>query len=71
MEPYRAQNAAWPAEGLSAERPRSMARVVTWVAEQGPPRAQFTVAGTTDIRLAMTNAEMHQLLTIDRQWSRE
>lgn len=56
---------------LQEERLRNMARVVAWVAEQGPLRAELTVADAADILWAMTSAEMHQLLTVDREWSGE
>lgn len=56
---------------IQDERRRNMARVVGWVAENGPLRDGLSMDDAADIVWTLTSAEVHRLLTADRGWPEE
>ena len=48
-----------------------MGRLVAWVAEKGPLRADLTPAEAADVVWTLTSADVHRLLTADRGWTGE
>lgn len=56
---------------LLDKRLASMMQFVEWVAQQGPLRADVSVAEAAESVWALTSAEVHHLLTVQRGWSEE
>ncbi len=56
---------------IQAERRRNMARVVGWVAANGPLRDGLSLDDAADIVWTLTSADVHRLLTADSGWTEE
>jgi AcrR family transcriptional regulator len=57
--------------GIQEERRANMARVVGWVAANGPLGEGLGTDEAADIVWSLTSADVHHLLTADRGWTTE
>ena len=56
---------------IQEERRRNMARVVGWVAANGPLRDGLSMDDAADVVWTLTSADVHRLLTADSGWTEE
>ncbi len=56
---------------IQEERRRNMARVVGWVAANGPLRDGLSMDDAADVVWTLTSADVHRLLTADSGWPEE
>jgi hypothetical protein len=55
--------------GILEERMQGMAQFVRWLAGNGRLRAAMSLEDAAETTWAVTSAEVHHLLTVDRGWS--
>jgi hypothetical protein len=53
------------------QRMQGMLQFVRWLAENAPLRGGMSVEDAAETVWAVTSAEVHHLLTVDREWSGE
>jgi len=56
-------------QGILGERLQGMTQFVNWLASNGPLREGLAIPDAAEMTWALTSAEVHHLLTVDRGWS--